>query len=70
MMDSGDNSKIKVKVDPDIATLIPEFLKRRVLDVTEIFAAAEAKDFERLRWGESESQLQRERSPLLLSLAP
>ena len=48
-MTPEDSQRIKIKVDPAIATLIPGFLKNREADAREILAALKSGDFDRLK---------------------
>jgi HPt (histidine-containing phosphotransfer) domain-containing protein len=43
-----DNEKIIVKVDPEIADLIPGFLKNREKDIEQMESYLEAKNFEEI----------------------
>lgn len=44
-----DNQKIKIKVDRQIASLIPGFLKNREADVHDLLAAIKSGDFDRIK---------------------
>lgn len=46
MNENSESKKIKIKIDPDLADLIPEFLDRRQQDVSELLNAVQRMDFQ------------------------
>lgn len=48
-MSAADSGKIKIKIDTDLAALIPGFLEHRTADVQTILSALQAGDFNRIQ---------------------
>ena len=44
-----NSDKIKIKIDPDLADIVPNYLKRRVSDTHEILSALKDGNFDRIQ---------------------